>query len=179
MKKSMLILFAAIFILGGTFAGYFNWLLMQPKPAEVKMKLPPPKPPPAAPKSEVYQAIEVHPVTSWHSLDPMQQEALAPLSQQWDNLPELQQHRLLKTARRYPNLTFEQKQRFHDRLVAWSKLTPEQREAAREKYHAFSKVPAERREQVKQMVRQSQMKKTEQSDSSVPVTPLPQPFFDN
>ena len=179
MKKSLLIFFAAIFILGGTFAGYFNWLLVQLKPGTVQMKVPPPKSPPAPPKPDVRQVIEVHPTTSWHSLDPMQQEALAPLSQQWDNLPELQQHRLLKTAKRYPNLTPEQKQRFHDRLAAWSKLTPEQREAAREKYHAFSKVPTERREQVKQMIRQSQMKKTEKSASSVPVTPLPQPVFDN
>lgn len=176
MKKSLLIFFAAIFILGGTFAGYFNWLLMQPKPVEVKMKVPPPE---SQPKPDVRQVIEVHPTTSWHSLDPMQQEALAPLSQHWDNLPELQQHRLLKTAKRYPNLTSQQKQRFHVRLVAWSKLTTEQRKAAREKYNAFSKVPTEKREQVKQMVRQNQMKKTEQSASSVPVTPLPQPFFDN
>lgn len=104
MKKDMLVFFAAIVILGGTFAGYFNWLLIQPKPGAEQMKLPPPKLPPAAPKSEVHQAIEAHPTTSWHSLEPMQQKALAPLSQQWDNLPELQQHRLLQTAKRYPIL---------------------------------------------------------------------------
>ncbi|MHB0925029.1 MAG: DUF3106 domain-containing protein [Gallionellaceae bacterium] len=111
--------------------------------------------------------------TSWRSLTPAQQEALAPLSQQWDSLPEQQQHRLLKTAKRYPNLTPEQKSRFRDRLEAWSKLTPEQRNAAREKYRAFSKVPAEHREQVKQMVRQNQEAKVRQSASGVPATPPP------
>src|SRR5574340_904760 len=101
MRKSILVFFAAIVILGGTFAGYFNWLLIQPKSGAEQMKLPPPKLPPAAPKSVAHQAIGAHPTTSWHSLEPAQQEALAPLSQQWDKLPELQQHRLLKTAKRY------------------------------------------------------------------------------
>ncbi len=108
---------------------------------------------------------------SWQSLSPAQQEALAPLGQQWDTLPEVQQHRLLKTAKRYSHLTPEQKQRFRDRLTVWSKLTPEQRMAAREKYRAFNKVPAEKREQVKQMVKQDQANKAQQSVSGVPATP--------
>lgn len=107
-------------------------------------------------------------VKSWHSLTPMQQEALSPLSRQWDSLPELQQNRLINTTKRYPHLAPEQKQRFHNRLEAWSKLTPEQRKAAREKYRAFSKVPAETREQVKQMVKREQMKKNQHPASGVP-----------
>lgn len=106
----------------------------------------------------------------WRSLSATQREALAPLSQQWDTLPEAQQHRLLKTAKRYSHLTPEQKQRFRDRLTVWSKLTPEQRKAAREKYRAFKKVPAEKREQVKQMVKQDQANKAQQSISGVPDT---------
>ena len=172
MKKDILTFFAAIVILGGTFAGYFNWLRIQPTPGVVQIKVPP-KSPPAPPKQEARQVIEDHPTISWHSLDFMQQEALAPISQQWDSLPELQQHRLLKTAKHYPNLTFEQKQRFYNRLEAWSKLTPEQRKAAREKYFAFSQVSAEKREQVKQMALQNQSKKAQQLASSVPTTPLP------
>ncbi|HEU0189643.1 MAG TPA: DUF3106 domain-containing protein [Gallionella sp.] len=105
---------------------------------------------------------------SWNSLSPAQQEALAPLEQQWNTLPEIQQHRLLKTAKRYTHLTPEQKHRFLNRLTAWSKLTPEQRKAAREKYRAFNKVPAEKREQVKQMVKQDQANKAQQSVSGVP-----------
>lgn len=173
MKKNLLIFIAAIVILGGTFAGYFNWLRIQSKPGVVQMKVPPPKSSSTPPKPEVRQIIEAHPAISWHSLDSMQQEALAPMSQQWDNLPEIQQHRLLKTAKHYPNLTLEQKQRFYSRLEAWSKLTPEQRKAAREKYFAFSKVSAEKREQVKQMVWLDQAKKAQQLASSVPITPLP------
>jgi len=172
-KKGMLIFFAAIVILGGIFAGYLNWLFIQPKLGVVQMKVPPPKSPLAPPKPEVRQVIEAYPTTSWHSLDPMRQEALAPISQQWNGLPELQQYRLIKTAKHYPNLTPEQKQRFHSRLDAWSKLTPEQRKAAREKYLAFSKVPAGKREQVKQMVWQNRAKKDQQLASSVHVTPFP------
>lgn len=108
---------------------------------------------------------------SWQSLTTMQQEALAPLSQQWGKLPELQQNRLLDTAKRYRNLTTEQKKRFLDRLEAWSKLTPEQRKAAREKYRAFSKVPAETREQVKQMVKHDQTNKKLHPASGIPPVP--------
>ncbi|MDD2915716.1 MAG: DUF3106 domain-containing protein [Gallionella sp.] len=96
---------------------------------------------------------------SWHSLTPVQQEALAPLSQQWDKLPELEQHDLLNTASRFPHLTPEQKLRFHSRLETWSKLTPTQRKAAREKYRAFKNVPTEKQEQVKQMVKQEQARR--------------------
>lgn len=108
---------------------------------------------------------------TWRSLTPAQQEALAPLAQQWDTLPEVQQRRLLKTTKRYPQLTPEQKQRFLNRLTVWSKLTPEQRKAAREKYRAFKKVPPETREQVKQMVKQDQANKAQQSASGIPAAP--------
>lgn len=165
-KNDKLIFFAVIAILGATFAGYFNWLLIQPKHEAAQMKVSPPK-------SEARQMADNHSTKSWHLLNHMQQEALAPLSQQWESLAELQQHRLLKTAMHYPNLTPEQKQRFHNRLEAWSKLTPEQRKAAREKYLAFRKAPTEKREQVKQMVRQNQAIKTQQPASSVLVTSLP------
>lgn len=60
MKKDMLIFFAAIVILGGTFAGYFNWLRIQPKPGVVQMKVLPPKSPPALPKPEVRQVFKWH-----------------------------------------------------------------------------------------------------------------------
>lgn len=103
---------------------------------------------------------------SWRSLTPTQREALAPMVQQWDTLPELQRHRLLETAKHYSQLTPEQKQRYHNRLEKWSKLTPEQREAARKKYRAFKKVPAEKREQVKQMVKEEQARKSQQSAAS-------------
>jgi hypothetical protein len=47
MKKDILVFFAAIVIFGSTFAGYLNWLLIQPKPGEAQMKVLPPKSPPA------------------------------------------------------------------------------------------------------------------------------------
>jgi len=56
MKKDILIFFVAIVILGGIFAGYLNWLFIQPKPGVVQMKVPPPKP-------DVRQVIENHPTT--------------------------------------------------------------------------------------------------------------------
>ena len=90
--------------------------------------------------------------------------------QQWDTLPETQRHHLLETAKHYPRMTPEQKQRYHDRLPAWSNLPLEQREAAREKYRAFKKVPAEKREQVKQMVKEEQERKAQQSASGIPET---------
>jgi len=64
MKKDMLIFFAAIIIFGGTFAGFLNWLLIQPKPGAVQIKVPPPKSPPAPPKPEVRQVNEAHPDSS-------------------------------------------------------------------------------------------------------------------
>jgi hypothetical protein len=109
---------------------------------------------------------------SWRSLTPTQREALAPMVQQWDTLPELQRHRLLETAKHYSQLTPEQKQRYHGRLEKWSKLTPEQREAARKKYRAFNKLPAEKRDQVKQMVKEEQARKAQQSASGVSAAPV-------
>jgi Protein of unknown function (DUF3106) len=109
---------------------------------------------------------------SWRSLTPSEREALAPMVQQWDTLPELQRHRLLETAKRYSQLTPEQKQRYHDRLEKWSKLTPEQREAARKKYLAFNKLPAKEREKVKQMVKEKQARKAQQSASGVSAAPV-------
>ena len=108
---------------------------------------------------------------SWRSLTPTQREALAPMVQQWDTLPELQRHRLLQTAKHYSQLTPEQKQRYHSRLEKWSRLTPEQREAARKKYRAFNKLPAKEREKVKQMIKEEQLKKAQQSASGVSAAP--------
>lgn len=97
---------------------------------------------------------------SWALLTPMQQEALAPLSQQWDTLPDSQQKRLLATARKYPKLTASQKQRYLDKLTEWSKLSPQQRDRAREKYKAYSKLPSDKREEIKRMVLQSEAEKS-------------------
>jgi hypothetical protein len=55
--------------------------------------------------------------------------------------------------------------------VKWSKLTPEQREAARKKYRAFNKLPAPMREDVKQMIKEEQQKKAQQSTSGIAATP--------
>lgn len=92
----------------------------------------------------------------WKSLTPLQQEALAPLSQQWNGMPETQQRNLMKVAKYYPDLSPEEKQRFLSRLKTWSSLTPQQRQAARDKYRAFSQVPKGTREQVRQMVKEEQ-----------------------
>ena len=64
MKKDVLILFAAIVILGGTFAGYLNWLYIQPRPKAVQIKAPPPKSSLAPPKTAMRQVIAAHPATS-------------------------------------------------------------------------------------------------------------------
>lgn len=114
----------------------------------------------------------------WRTLTPVQQEALAPMSQQWDALPEAQQHHLLKVAKHYPDLSMEGKQRFLSRLGAWSRLSPEQRQAARDKYRAFSKVPEEKRNQVRQIIKEGQTGETQQSGSinaarSTTATPPP------
>ena len=95
----------------------------------------------------------------WSALTPVQQEALAPISQEWSTMPDIQQKRLLATTKRYPQLSPKKKQLFLIRLTEWSKLTPEQRNRAREKYKAFSKVPPDKREEVKRMVRQSEAEK--------------------
>jgi hypothetical protein len=108
---------------------------------------------------------------AWRALTPEQRVALAPMDQQWDTLPEIQRKRLLETAKSYPHLTHEQKERYHKRLVKWSKLTPEQREAARKKYRAFNKLPAPMREDVKQMIKEEQQKKAQQSTSGIAATP--------
>ncbi|MDO8463667.1 MAG: DUF3106 domain-containing protein [Gallionella sp.] len=87
MKGDIIVFIIALGILGGAFAGYLNWLLIQPKPDEVQVKVPPAPSPLASAK--------------WHSLEPVQQEVPAHLSPQWNNLPVLQQRRLLKTAKHY------------------------------------------------------------------------------
>lgn len=64
MKKDVLILFAAIVILGGTFAGYLNWLCIQPRPEAVQIKVPPPKSSLAPPKTDMRQVVAAHPTAS-------------------------------------------------------------------------------------------------------------------
>jgi predicted DNA-binding transcriptional regulator YafY len=107
----------------------------------------------------------------WAMLTPIQQEALAPVTQEWDSMPEKQQKRLLATTKRYPQFTANEKQRFLARLTEWSKLTPEQRDRAREKYKALSKVPSDKREEIKRMVLQQEAEKISAAASAVENTP--------
>jgi len=44
MKKDVLIFFAALVILGVTFAAYLDWLLIQPRPVVAQLKMSPPSP---------------------------------------------------------------------------------------------------------------------------------------
>lgn len=95
MMEDIFIFIIVFNLLGGAFAIYFNWLLIQPRPDAVQMKAPPASPLPA-PDQRL-------------SLEFMQQKALAPSSQQRNNLPVLQQHRILKMAKHEQKLTIEQK----------------------------------------------------------------------
>lgn len=44
MKKDILIFFAMVAVIGGTFAAYLDWLLIQPRPVVAEVKVPLPSP---------------------------------------------------------------------------------------------------------------------------------------
>jgi hypothetical protein len=76
----------------------------------------------------------------WTELNPVQQEALAPLAADWDKLDGARKKKWLVLTNRYASLTPEQQARMQERMREWVKLTPDERRVARESYSRTKKL---------------------------------------
>jgi hypothetical protein len=77
---------------------------------------------------------------AWASLNPAQQQALAPLAGEWDQLELLRKQKWLEIANRFSSMKPEEQQRVQQRMRDWVKLTPEQRRVVRENYARSTRI---------------------------------------
>ena len=92
----------------------------------------------------------------WQSLDPAQQEVLAPLRGHWNEMPPRKQAHMLEKTERWLTLPPEQQDKIRDRIARWHAMTPEQRHLARENMRKFHELPPEQREQLHHAYQQFQ-----------------------
>lgn len=81
----------------------------------------------------------------WSSLQPVQQQILAPLAQDWQQLDKERKNKWLEIAARYPNMPADQQARMQQRMANWAKLTPQQRGQARANFQQAQQLPSEDR----------------------------------
>lgn len=92
-------------------------------------------------------AVAPHAVApqAWSSLDPAQQEILAPLRPRWDSLSPRKQAHLLERARHWSTLPPPRREEIRERIAHWQHMTPAQREEARANRRKFRQLPPEQR----------------------------------
>jgi hypothetical protein len=78
--------------------------------------------------------------SGWASLNPTQQQALAPLAGEWDQLELFRKQKWLEIANRFPSMKPEEQQRMQERMREWTRLTPEQRRVVRENYARSTRI---------------------------------------
>ncbi len=78
--------------------------------------------------------------SSWNTLTPSQQDALAPLVKEWGQMSAAQKKKWLEVAKKAENMSPEDKERFKTHIQDWLNLTPEQRRQARQNFIGFKKM---------------------------------------
>jgi hypothetical protein len=79
----------------------------------------------------------------WSDLTPVQQQVLAPFSEQWNGLPVTEKQAWSDLARRFPKMKADEQKRVEKRIAEWAALTPDQRRLARANYRLAQKVGRE------------------------------------
>ncbi|MFN9745511.1 MAG: DUF3106 domain-containing protein [Betaproteobacteria bacterium] len=83
---------------------------------------------------------------AWSRLNPVQQQALAPLQADWATLSGDRQAKWLEVASRFPTMSAAERQRLNERMAEWVRMTPEQRRTARLQFQEVHRVPPEDRQ---------------------------------
>ena len=79
----------------------------------------------------------------WSDLTPVQQQVLAPFSEQWNGLPVTEKQAWADLARRFPKMKADEQKRVEKRIAEWAALTPDQRRLARANNRLAQKVGRE------------------------------------
>ncbi len=84
--------------------------------------------------------------TTWASLTPAQQQALAPLQNDWAKLEPNRRAKWLELSARFPSMPLEERHRVQARMAEWVRLTPAERTRARMQFQEVRQLPAEERQ---------------------------------
>ncbi|MEO7431150.1 MAG: DUF3106 domain-containing protein [Dokdonella sp.] len=99
---------------------------------------------------EVPAAGAGHPsAIEWATLDPHEQQVLAPLHVAWAGLPPAQQHRLKRIAQRWQDAPPARRAAIEQRLSTWAAMTPEQRASAGSRFQQFRKLTPEQQQDLR------------------------------
>lgn len=82
----------------------------------------------------------------WESLNPAQQQALAPLQRDWPTIDADRKAKWLEVAARFPKMPTEERTRIQERMAEWSRLSPAQRGEARLQFQQARQLPATERQ---------------------------------
>lgn len=114
---------------------------------------------------------------AWTSLNPAQQQALAPLAGEWDQLELLRKQKWLEIANHFSSMKPDEQQRMQQRMRDWVKLTPEQRRVVRENYARSTRIdPGQKSlqwEQYQQLPEEQKKKLADDAPSRKRVANLP------
>ena len=83
---------------------------------------------------------------AWSRLNPVQQQALAPLRTDWATLSADRQAKWLEMASRFPTMSAAERQRLNDRMAEWVRMTSDQRRTARLQFQEVRRVHPEDRQ---------------------------------
>ncbi|MEO5560450.1 MAG: DUF3106 domain-containing protein [Dokdonella sp.] len=108
-----------------------------------------PPAPASVTEASAAQAGARMPTLAWDSLNPQEQQVLAPLHAQWTQLTPGQQQRLRRVARRWQNAPPPRRTAIEQRLSRWATMTAEQRAALGTRYEKFSQLAPEQQQDLR------------------------------
>ncbi|NEX61825.1 DUF3106 domain-containing protein [Noviherbaspirillum galbum] len=116
-----------------------------------------------------------HPL--WSELNPIQQQALAPLAGEWDQLDSFRKNKWLAIGNKYHSMKPDEQARMQERMRDWVRLTPEQRKIARESYVRAKKLDSNQKteqwQQYQQLPEEQKKRLAENAAARKKVATLP------
>ena len=86
-------------------------------------------------------ASELLPAPQWNDLNPMEKEALSPLSEHFNTLTAQQRRKWRVLAQKSPEWTPAKKANIQSRMLMWARMSAEQRASARQQALATKNLP--------------------------------------
>lgn len=94
------------------------------------------------------------PISNWASLNPAQQQILAPLEGDWPSMTNESRQKWAKLANLYPKIGAAEQERLQARMLEWAKLSQKDRRLARENYLSSLKFPNDKKNEAWQAYQQ-------------------------
>jgi hypothetical protein len=108
------------------------------------------QPAPADAPTHVANGEDRHPpAIDWATLQPTEQQVLAPVRVQWSQLLPAQQQRLRRIAQRWQDAPPARRTAIEQRLSVWAAMTPEQRAARGSRFEQFRKLAPEQQQDLR------------------------------